>query len=185
MKYEVINNFLVDTKNNNKVDLNKYTKEQAKNMLNSLVGCSYCENCKDCKDCAYCYDCVYCVYCFGCKDCFGCYECMNCNDKKEAFDIDTISDNLSYAVEKLQKITNEYTCETSENIDNYIENVSHYLEIVKARKDDWNECVPCSGCCNDYQLCECECGYCVDCRNCSTCKDCDTCKSSTNKKEMI
>jgi len=32
MKYEVINNFLVDTKNNNKVDLNKYTKEQGKNM---------------------------------------------------------------------------------------------------------------------------------------------------------
>jgi len=44
----------------NKINLDKYTKEQAIAMLDSLINCDNCIDCYDCVNCISCEDCINC-----------------------------------------------------------------------------------------------------------------------------
>jgi len=66
-------NYLEDNRGN-KVDLDKYTKEQAIKMLDSLINCDNCVNCVNCSTCDDCSECEDCVNCVDCSECVNCMD---------------------------------------------------------------------------------------------------------------
>lgn len=78
--------YLVDENNNNIVNLSYCTKEEAIEMLDSLINCKDCEDCKNssnlinCLNCTNCTNCTTCTDCTDCENCRVCYKCELCKD---------------------------------------------------------------------------------------------------------
>ena len=74
-------NFLVDT-NNNMINLDRYAKETAIEMLNSLINCKNCvdsDRLENCENCIYCVDCRFTNDSVCCSRLIDCYLCENCS----------------------------------------------------------------------------------------------------------
>ena len=72
------NEYYVD-ENNNKWDMEIFSKKEADECSETLVNCN---NCYDCSYCKNCNDCNNCNDCYFCKNCYDCYFCKNCYDCK-------------------------------------------------------------------------------------------------------
>lgn len=68
------NGFWVDA-NNNKWHADRFAKEEAAELSETLTECS---NCVDCSCCGYCEYCIRCVYCHSCTNCVSCNDCERC-----------------------------------------------------------------------------------------------------------
>lgn len=112
---------------NNKITKSKYTKEQAKIMIESCTGC---KDCKDCEDCTYCTGCSGCTGCTGCADCEDCRYCRHCTDCKGCEDCSDCSRCSDCAV----CLHCSYCTDCS-------------------RCSDCSDCLDCSGCsdCKDFK----------------------------------
>jgi len=83
MEYQEIH-YIIDN-NYNKVDLQLYTKEQAIDMLNSLINCSDCLNCSNCVNSTNLKNCINCrnsTFCYDSKDLENCCGLENQENSK-------------------------------------------------------------------------------------------------------
>ena len=78
--YRQINEYLVDIKNNNVIDLRIYTLEKAHQMLESLISSYNCINCQ------HLFNCEACIGCIDCYECRNCYNCSSCTNSSILFD---------------------------------------------------------------------------------------------------
>lgn len=56
----------------------KYTKDEAKRLHDTLQDCRGCIDCENCVSCTDCENCSDCVRCQSCQECISCLECGNC-----------------------------------------------------------------------------------------------------------
>lgn len=79
--YRVIEEFLVDIPNNNRVSLMGKTFQRATEMLNSLINCT---DCVDCSKLINCHNCVRCTdshHLNACIDCHGSHDLEGCENQ--------------------------------------------------------------------------------------------------------
>lgn len=55
-------------KNNNKWNIEKYSKKQAIELSKALINCTNCIDCRSCRSCSSCSYCSYCSDCHSCSD---------------------------------------------------------------------------------------------------------------------
>jgi len=122
--------YLID-KNENGINLTKYSPETAKTMLDSLIDCrdcidcSYCVNCALCKNCITCKDCYMCIYCDSCERCNNCKDCYWCELSNSLENCDNcISSSKSINCYGLNGETNK--TETIENCEMNLDKVVCY-----------------------------------------------------------
>lgn len=61
----------------------RYTKGEARAMVDTLplcYDCLDCEHCFKCVDCVECINCKESTSCRSCRSCWGCSECNSCNN---------------------------------------------------------------------------------------------------------